>query len=233
LGGRIVSLIFIPVEIGSIAYLLLLVLWAMFGTDVPGAVTGWRTSHSSKGGTHYHLEYRYELGDQIRSGSDDVGYSFYTHYRSSNERNQPVTVRYYSVGSLTYDGLPAGGHLWTHVGFIAFWVAFCTFATGMFIYQSWITPRRRRLLYQEGEATAGTIVRKRARRSKSTTYYVTSRFDDPYSGKPIETEMLVWKADDWELAKEGESVTVLYSKDNPRRNVVYEYGGYCVDGSGV
>jgi len=40
------------------------------------------------------------------------------------------------------------------------------------------------------------------------------------------------KRTDWELANEGQAVTVLYAPDHPKRSTVYEFGGYKVETGG-
>jgi len=42
-----------------------------------------------------------------------------------------------------------------------------------------------------------------------------------------ETE--IWNKAAWDLAKEGQQVTVLYAPAKPARSTLYEFGGYRVD----
>ena len=60
--------------------------------------------------------------------------------------------------------------------------------------------------------------------------YLSYRFNDPFSGQALGSEIQVWKADDWQQAVEGQPVTVLFAHNNPQRSTVYEFGGYRFEG---
>jgi hypothetical protein len=84
------------------------------------------------------------------------------------------------------------------------------------------------------EVSAG-VLRSKCERggSRSSAYYVSYSFTDLHSGREFRNEIEVWKTADWELAKEGQPVTVLFSSDNPKRSTIYEFGGYRVVGEGA
>jgi hypothetical protein len=216
------------VGIGAAGYLVFLLLWRLFGADIPGTVTGTRVSHSSKHGDSYILNYQFQADGQTKSNSATVSYILYQDYPARSGNNPPVTVHYFSLGPLDHSTLRENGSLWSEIGFLALWAGFWNTVIGAFVYQCWVKPLRTRMLYKHGEAAAGTVLRKRTRTGKSTSYYVTYSFLDPYSGRSIETEMLVWNAVDWQPITEGQAVTVLFSRNNPKRSTVYECGGYRV-----
>ena len=56
--------------------------------------------------------------------------------------------------------------------------------------------------------------------------YVTCSFEDPYSGRKFEAQIQLWPGAGWQLAVEGQWVTVLFFRDNPKRSTVCEFGGY-------
>jgi len=227
--GRIFMLPHTLIGIGAASYLLFMLLWRVAGADVPGQVTGSEISHSRKGGDRYILKYQYRVNGQTKSGADGVSRTVYERYPSGNAANPPVPVRYFSIGPLAYAKLHEDDNLWAGIGFLALWVAFWNFVVSIFLYQYWITPLRTRRLYRMGEATLGTVLRKKVKTGKSTTCYATYAFHDPFSGKVIETEMTVWNVADWQQVVEGQPVTVLYAADNPKRSTVYELGGYRVE----
>ena len=99
----------------------------------------------------------------------------------------------------------------------------------LFVYAIWVKPIQSRLLYKNGESTAGKLVSKRVRTGKSSSYYVSYRFNDPSTGQEYESEIQVWKVEDWQQAVESQPVTVLFAKNNPKRSTIYEYGGYRVE----
>ena len=99
------------------------------------------------------------------------------------------------------------------------------------LYQLWVKPIRARLLYKYGASTSGKLLHKRVSRGKSSTYYVSYRFNDPFSGQEYESEIQVWKAEDWQQAMEGQPVTVLFTQNNPQTPALFmNSGGYRVEG---
>jgi hypothetical protein len=229
---RIFIMPHVLIGIGVVGYLIFLLIWRMFGTDFPATVTDAKVSHSSKHGDSYVLYYRFEAGGQTRLDSDTVGWSIYQTYQNQarDQSGPPVTVRYLSLGPLHHSKLLESGSLWAEVGFLVLWAAFWNGVLSIFVYAIWIKPIRARLLYKYGSSTSGKLLHKRVRTGKSTAYYVGYRFNDPASGHEYESEIQVWKADDWRQAVEGQPVTVLYAQNNPKRSTVYEFGGYRVEG---
>ncbi len=235
LGGGIwfIRLFILPhtlIGIGAAAYLGFLLLWWIFGTDVPGTVTGADVHYSSKHGASYTLNYRFEINGQTKTSSDGVSYGMYQRYQPPNGTNLPVTVHYFSVGFKEHSRLCEGGSLWNEIGGLCIWAGFWNAVLSIFIYQLWFKPLQARWLYKYGAATTGKVVRKRVRTGKSTTYYVAYAFQDPYSGQSYESEITVWNAETWQSVAEGQTVTILYSRDKPKRSTVYECGGYEVQG---
>jgi len=212
------------------AYLVFLLLWWIFGTDVPGTVTRVEVHHSSKHGDSYTLGYRFEINGQTKTSSDGVSYDVYERYQPQKGTNLPVTVHYFSIGFKEHSGLREGGSLWNKIGMLCLWAGFWNAIMSFVFYQIWFKPLQARWLYKYGEATTGKVVRKRASTGKSTTYYVSFSFHDPYSGQPYESEITVWNAGYWQLISEGQAVTILYSRNKPKRSTVYECGGYEVKG---
>lgn len=219
------------IGIGGAGYLVFLLLWRLFGVDLPATVVGSKISHSAKHGDHYTLQYRFEADGETRSDSATVGWSIYQIYRdqAAGQSNAPVTVHYFRLGPLHHSALREGGSPWAEIGFLTLWAGFWNGILSIFVYQFWVKPIRVRLLYKYGDSTAGKLLHKRVRTGKSSTYYVSYRFNDPRSGQAYDSEIQVWKVADWLTAVEGQPVTVLFAQNNPKRSTVYEFGGYRVE----
>jgi hypothetical protein len=235
-GGRIwfTRMFIMPhtlIGIGAASYLVFLLLWCLFGTDLPATVVDSNVSHSSKHGDSYNLKYRFETGGETRFDSDTVNWSIYQTYQNQNpgQTKPSVTARYLGLGPLHHSALLQGGSPWSKIGGLALWAGFWNGILSVFVYQFWVKPIRTRLLYKYGASTSGKLLHKRESTGKSTTYYVSYRFSDPFSGHEYESEIQVWKAEDWQQAVEGQPVTVLFAQNNPKRSTVYEFGGYRVD----
>jgi hypothetical protein len=220
------------VGLGVAGYLVFLLLWRLFGVDYPATVVDAKISHSSKHGDRYILHYRFEAGGETRLGSDTVGWPVYQTYQNTSpgQTNPPVMVHYLGLGPLHHAALREAGSPWAEIGFLSLWAVFWNGVLSIFVYQIWVKPLRVRRLYQCGDFTAGKLLHKRVRTGKSSTYYVSYRFNDPFSGQVYESEIQVWKADDWQQAVEGQPVTVLFAHNNPQRSTVYEFGGYRIEG---
>jgi hypothetical protein len=231
--GRIFIMPHALIGIGAAGYLVFLLLWFLLGADYPATVVGAKVWHSSKRGDTYTLDYRFEADGETRLDSAKVNWSVYQTYQNPapDQTNPPVTVHYFGLGPLHHSALRENGSPWPEIGFLTLWAVFWNGVLSVFVYALWVKPIRTRLLYKNGESTAGQLVSKRVRTGKSSSYYVSYRFKDPFSNQDYESEILVWKADDWAQAVEGQPVTVLFAKDNPKRSTVYEFGGYRVEGA--
>ena len=214
------------VGIGATGYLLFLFLWALIGSDIPGVVTDTEITHSSKSGDHFILKYQYQVGAETKSGSGSVSQTVYERFKSRELTN--ITVRYFSLGPQEHAALHESQKRWSSVGMTLLWVAFWDSVLSVFLYQLWIKPLRRRQLYKHGATTDGTVLNKRAKTGKNSTYYISYTFADPTTGQLItaETEVLVA---DYDRARISKPVTVLYAPANPKRSTIYEFGGYYVD----
>jgi len=216
------------IGIGGAGYVLLLSLWALFGADVPGVVTSADVYHSIKNRDSYTLKYTFQIGGQTKSGSEGVGYDLYQRYKSPSDTNPPVTVRYFSIAGSKHAALHTNRSLWGEIWKLALAMIFWNLVVGVFVYQLWVKPLRARWLYKYGETVTGTLLRKRMETRKSAYYYITYSFHHPYSGQTLEKEIEVWHEPLWNLAVEGQPVTVLFSRNNPKYSTVYEFGGYQV-----
>jgi len=109
---------------------------------------------------------------------------------------------------------------------LLFFALFWNGILSVFLTLAWIAPIRRGNLIRHGHATTGTIVSTRTRQGKGMSYYAKFRYRNPEDGNEIEREMQLSGMMDYEAAKPGKPVTVLYSERNPRRAIIYEFSGY-------
>lgn len=230
--GRIFVLPHTLIGIGALGYWVFLLLWGLFGMDVPGAVTGTDTHQTSKGRTVYTLKYEFPAaGGQTRSASSSVSKAMYERIQAADSSRPPVTVRYLNIGGFDHHELRKHqSGVWASFGFLTIWVLFWNSIMSVFIYGFWIRPIRVRRLYKYGDVTGGKIVGKRTRTGKTTTYYVSYEFRHPITGEMVSAETQASNRADWERASDGQPVTVLYAFNKPKRSTVYEYGGYRVEG---
>jgi hypothetical protein len=224
--GRIFILPHTLVGVGAAGFWIFLLLANLFGTDLQGVVTGTKTSHSRKGGTSYSAQYEYEVDGRKMKGSDGIGFAACEQFNREKDSKPSVQIQYFALGPWHHARLRIAGGFWREVGFMTLWVAFWNSIVGFFIYMIWIQPILVRQLYKHGLEAAGVITNKRARTGKSTSYYISYKFDDPRSGSPIQSEIQVYNHKKWNMASVGEPVTVLYAPDKLKRSTVYEYGGY-------
>jgi hypothetical protein len=227
--GRIFILPHTLVGIGAAGYLLFLLLWRLFGSDIPGVVTGTEISTSSKGGITYLVKYQYEVGGERKSGAAGVKLELYQRYRLQSEPKPGVTIHYFALGPLEHAVLREGGSLWTEIGMLALWAGFWNTVVVAALHQVWIVPLRVRGLYKNGEATFGTLVSKRIKTGRSASYYATYTFREGVTGELRQVESEVWNVPAWNAMRAGEPVTVLYAPNNPKRSTVYELGGYWLE----
>ena len=204
-----------------------LLMWRVFGTDVPAVVTGTEAQPYSKG-THYRVKYTYQLGKETREASEAVSHEVYERFHQQEKDKPSVTVHYFALGPYEHRRLREAGSLWLGLGGIALWAGFWNTVVGLFLYQLWIVPLRRRWLYKYGEATSGTLVAKREQTGRSPTYYMTYTFTVNETGERLQVESQAGNVAMWKMIPVGQPVTVLYARANPKRSTVYELGGYGV-----
>jgi hypothetical protein len=227
--GRIFILPHTIIGICAFGYLLFLLMWLVFGTDIPGVVTGAEAEPYSKG-VHYTVKYTYQLGNETKTGSEGVSQEVYERFHRQEKDKPGVTVHYFALGSHEHRGLREGGSLWGEVWRIALWAGFWNMIMSLALYQLWVKPLRLRWLYKHGEATPGTLVAKREKSGRSTTYYMTYSFRVDETGELRQVESEAGNVAMWKMIPIGHAVTVLYARDNPKRSTVYELGGYGVLG---
>jgi hypothetical protein len=226
--GRIFVLPHTLIGIGALGYLVFMVLWRLFGTDIPGVVTGTEISHSRKGKTTYLLKYRYEVAKVVKFGEAAVDPGVYERFQTHGESSTSVTVHYFALGPLDHARLREGGSLWTEVGLLTLWAGFWNTAIGLALYQLWVVPLKLRWLYKHGEASTGTLTAKRVATGRSSTYYVTYTFRERETGQLLQKETQVSNIPAWHQLEAGQPLTVLYAPGNPTRSAVYELCGYRV-----
>jgi hypothetical protein len=229
--GRIFTLPHTLIGIGALGYWLFLLLWGMFGSDIPAVVTGSDTHKTRKGGTVYMLRYEFAAGGKTKSASSSVNRALYDRIQAEDTARPSLTVRYLSIAGFDHYELREGrSGVWSTFGFLTIWVSFWNSIMGLIVYHIWIQPIRVRFLYKYGDVTGGRLVGKRTRTGKSTTYYASYEFRHPITGETVRSETQVRNRMDWQGATEGQPVTILYAFNKPKRSTVYEFGGYRVEG---
>lgn len=225
--GRIFILPHTLIGIGVFGYFVFLLIWRVFGTDIPGVVTGTEAQEYSKG-THYRVRYTYQVGKETKVGADAVNEEVYERFHRQENAKPSVTVHYFALGSYQHRRLREGGSLWREVGTMAAAAGFWNAIVGLGLYKLWIVPLRLRWLYKYGEATPGTLGAKREQTGRTTTYYMTYSFRVNETGELRQVESEVGNVAMWKMIPVDHPVIVLYARDNPKRSTVYELGGYGV-----
>jgi hypothetical protein len=213
-----------------IGQFLLAILSALFGTDLEATVTRAYTEPTRKGGTIYYINYQYSAGGRVFTNSESVGAATYAAASRPNEaegRPTTVRVRVLQLGPIHDQQLATGRRsAWRHAGEFLFAALFWNGILSVFVNLAWVSPIRRFLLVRNGNATEGTIVSKRERSGKGTTYYAKFRFRNPENGVEIEREMTLPGQAAYDMVQAGRPVTVIYAPEKPRRAVIYEFSGY-------
>jgi hypothetical protein len=213
------------------AMLVLTVLVALFGTDSTGSVLALSTSRGRKGGTTYTVKYRYCIGWSCYTNSASVAWQLFSSLNGPHSlegQPVPVKVRYVQLGPLHYHVFTEEHSAWGEALSLLLFALFWNAIISVFVYALWIAPLRLRLLIRNGQAVAGQVVTSRVRRGKSTSYYATFRFIDPENGQEIQREMTLPDRAQYDRARAGLPVTVLYDPRKPKRAIAYELCGYRV-----
>ena len=202
---------------------------AAFGTDLAATVTKAHTAETRKGGTIYYIDYKYTAGGREYTNSDSVGATTFAAVSRPAElegNTATVRVRHLDFGPWHHHLLIQAHSPWGSAAQMLFFALFWNGILSVFLTLAWIAPIRRGNLIRHGHATTGTIVSTRTRQGKGMSYYAKFRYRNPEDANEIEREMQLSGMMDYEAAKPGKPVTVLYSERNPRRAIIYEFSGY-------
>lgn len=216
-------------------------LFKAIGRDVSASVHSTREVRTSSGPRKYFADVTYILQGQAQR-SDTLRINWTAHRRMSMPAilaNQPddhvtftpdkaptLTIRAYDMGPISY--ARANEHEW---GFLFMLIPAIFAPLGLLLsfalYLAIILrPRWRRALYTHGIAVPGTIYRKYISTTKyGYVHYLQYTFTPPGAAAPLYNSDIV-RPKAYEAVSEGAPVTVLYNPLKPRRNTMYEYGGY-------
>ncbi len=208
-------------------YLIFLLLWAAFGVDYQGEVTGAGESRSNKS-TTYRVNYKFPVDGVVMNDSQTVAYEVMNRYQkldAMSPEQKSVRVRYLVIGVFKQAGLPELESPWKTIGGMTLFVLFWNGLLSVFVYLLWISPIRIRRLYVHGEPAVGRVLSKRAQSGKGTTYWVEYEFSDPVTGDKLKKEIVTVR-EAWNKVSQGDEVTVLFKPSKPKHSVAYELGPY-------
>lgn len=209
------------------------------GPVVPATVVAHNTTHSSKGGTSYHLRLSYDVYGDHEERDCTVGSDAYNRIEDGAAievklMNRPRLLPGIQMAGAVPLFSPTAplGAVAAQAGFTLFWDGI----VGVFLYILLVLPWLYRSLVINGVPVEGRITGKKVQSGKSTTYYLLYEFTPLPSGlptmdslQPLRSKMTV-RSQEYHRAQEGERVTVLYREGRPKLSVLYEYGDYEVVG---
>lgn len=217
-------------------------LFKAIGRDTSATVSSTREMRTSTGAYKHLADVTYTLPNHAPR-SHTLRINWTAHRRMSmpailaNQPDDDVTftpdkaptlpIRAYAIGPFAY--ARAIEHEW---GFLFMLIPAIFAPLGLLLsfalYLAIILrPRWRRALYTSGTAVTGTIARKYITTSRyGYIHQVQYTFTPHGASTPIYNSQIVAGPKEYEAAVEGASVSVLYDPLKPRRNVIYEYGGY-------
>jgi hypothetical protein len=203
--------------------------WALYGTPVPGKITGGHRATSGKHGSAATIYFAYE-SDGPRTGSDKVDDSTYARFIKDNKPEattpQTVTVRHLKIGPFHIAGVDALESAWSSVGFFFIFAAFWDLILTPFAYIIWIRPLLQRRLCKSGIETPGTVTALEKVSGKSTRYIVKYSYTDPAG--TAHTSQMDTTSDPWHAASQGQATVILVSPKNFKRSMAYEFCPYKV-----
>jgi hypothetical protein len=189
-----------------------------YGTPIQVIVDGKDTHESSKSHSlSYSISYHYTIGeyyqDKVSVGAID--YSVIQRWQAL-----PAHTTNLLSWRVTVTELEDGENYWVVAGFFVVWWTFI----GAVLLPGPILRAKQRHLLRRGVPTAGTITGRQAVGGKQRRYFLMFCFHTS-SGKRIQQKMRVSHYF-YEIAQDGEQVTVIYKNDKPGQCLVYDYCEY-------
>lgn len=221
-----IPIILVPLTIGAAIALFFAILSSLvplFGVTVQGAVVGTSINYTSRpAGTTYRMEYAYDFRGKTYAGDEDVTESEFGNLQTG----EPVDIRLFPLAPNVGQRVAVDGRYKSYRDLVTLWVILLVW-NGL-LWVNWsamlLTPLASRSLVIRGQAAAGKIVERQQAIRRSATFTVRYLFDTP-SVQGVEGSMAV-RLSDWDSAKEGKPVAVLYSSKQPSHSLIYEYADY-------
>jgi hypothetical protein len=226
-GLRIVLFPHTCVGIACFFYTLALMAWALFGSQVPGAITGGSPEIGSGRGHHGPtVLYKYDYNGP-RAGSQDVGNNIYheavEEQLQKQRKHSAVQVRVLAIGPWQITGIDQFESPWVNVAefslFTAFWDTLCWIIFKMI----WLEPIMSRLMCKYGTEAAGIITVKgpMSSRKGKLGYTFLDAAGVSRTGM-LKYDSVNWMSEEMRTAEAGQRICVLYSARNPKRNLPYD-----------
>lgn len=243
--GKAIARLFLLAVFAATAFLCFALvhelLFKVIGQPINASVSSIREERASSGSRRHTAHYTYTLpGQQQRNDTSRINWTAYRrmsmtailagqpdeHVTFAPDKAPTLAIRAYAIGPLHYSR--ANEHEW---GFIFMLIPAIFAPLGLLLsftlYLAIILrPRWRRDLYTHGKAIPGTITRKYITTSKyGYIHQVQFTFTPEGTSTAMYNSHIVGPRE-YEGILEGAPVTVLYDPIKPKRNTVYEYGGY-------
>jgi hypothetical protein len=190
---------------------------------VDGTITTLYTTHSNRGGTHYHVGYVFVADGGEQRESQGVGSSIY----QSLFVGEHVKLRLIHIGGwstseldLVYQNYASERwEVWLGAGLF----------NGVFLLILIMQYRQRELL-RNGTPIMSRIARKRITRGKSVSYWIDYEFE-PRKGDTVSKSSTVPIAF-YNSVNEGDALCIVFDQQNPKRNLIYGAFSYECAGGG-
>ncbi len=206
-------------------YLLFLLCLATFGIDSPGHVLSTNSYMSTGKSPHmvYDVRYSFKVNGIEHTNETSVPADKFGELHEGS----PVTARYLAGMPDTHPVLTGPGFApYSELGFVIIFTIFWDMFVGFVAWTVYVVPVVNRNLVVSGVPAVGRVVDKKMNiGSKTTSCVVTYEFVPERVGiqqaSPITGKTTVTSAD-YSLVREGEPVTILYKRDQPKTNLLYK-----------
>jgi hypothetical protein len=210
---------------------------ALFGSTVPGKITG-KTVSLVRGHTTYRVQFSYYVGEQEHEAEASVDEAAFGKASVGAAAKARVLRWWPDEPRLAEPVRPSGGN----VGQLLFLSILCNAALGITVWACLRKPLRQRRLVRTGVAATGWVVRKDVNVARPTSWQVQYGYRAPRHGlcsaaspgadgdtatgdKEWHVVMTVGKKD-FDAVAVSAPVTVLYDPAMPFRSVIYAFADY-------
>ncbi len=190
------------------------------GTTVSGTISDLRITTDSEGTKNYEVKYDYNFNNQLYHASGNTDRFKYLELKIGG----PVTAKLLpplpNIGQQLIDGNAPWPSICFMFGFGVMWSVLMLLPFNL-VY---IAPYRRNNVMKTGKVCLGTITDKSVSGEDSSNYAISFQYE-PSPGQYRTDKREVTQAQ-FNIAKIGETVSVLYDPEHLSHSLMYRYSDY-------
>ncbi len=192
----------------------------LFGTTVSGTITGLRITEDSEGAKRYEVKYDYNFNNHLYHSVGNTNRFKYPELKIGGTVTTKLLPSLPNFGQQLLEGNQPWPAVCFMFGFGVMWTVFMLLPFN----EVYIAPYRRTEVMKNGKVCLGTITDTSISGEDSNTYALSFQYE-PSPGQ-YRTEKNYVNQEEFNIAKIGDRVSVLYDPKHMGHSLIYRYSDY-------